>query len=338
MRIPTTPSGPPSRRHWFSPLRVALAALLLALLAYALGPTNAFGPEVPTARPAPPTELTQLDPWLAAQEAAHPDIRPGLAKGVVWHGAPGQRTPWAVVYLHGFTASRLETAPLAEQVAARLGANLFHTRLSGHGRSPQALGEATVQDWLADGLEALRIGRALGEQVLVVGVSTGATLATWLAQRPEGRDGVSYAFVSPNFGPKNKTSELINLPWGRQLALALEGDMRGQPSADPREHHAWTQRYPTQALFPMMALVKRVRDSDLSAVTAPVLVLYSPDDQTVDPAEIQAVFPRLGSARKALEVVDYSEAKGQHVLAGDIRAPAATGRMAQRLVDWAQGR
>jgi len=328
-----------NRRRTLSPRgRAALFGLLLALALYFLGPTNAFGPEVPTPRAAPPSDMAQLDSWLAAQEAAVADLRPGLAKGVVWQAEPGQRTPWAVVYLHGFSASRLETAPLADQVAQRLGANRFHSRLAGHGRSESALGEATVQDWLADGLEALRIGRALGEQVLVIGVSTGATLATWLALQPEGRDGVTYAFISPNFGPKNKKSELINRPWGRELALALEGDMRGQPGDDARENHAWTQRYPTRALFPMMALVQRVRDSDLAAVTAPVLVLYSEGDQTVDPVEIRAAFARLGSARKALEVVDYSEARGQHVLAGDIRAPAATQRMAQRLADWAQGR
>jgi esterase/lipase len=318
--------------------RLAIGVFFLALAVYFLGPTNAFGPDQPSPRAQPPAELVQIDAWLASQEAAHPDIRPGLAKGVVWHALPGQRTPWAVVYLHGFTASRLETAPLAEQVAAQLGANLFQTRLTGHGRTPAAMAEASVQDWLADGLEALRIGRALGEQVLVIGVSTGATLATWLAQQPEGRDGVTYAFISPNFGPKNKSSELINRPWGRELALALEGEMRGQPSEDARENHAWTQRYPTQALFPMMALVKRVRESDLSGVSAPVLMLYAEGDQTVDPAEIKALFPRLGSARKALEVVDYSESRGQHVLAGDIRAPGATQRMARRLVDWAQGR
>lgn len=339
MRIPTTPLGSSTPRMRVSPrTRAALFGLFLALAVYFLGPTNAFGPETPTPRPAPPAELAQLDAWLARQEAVHPDIRPGLAKGVVWHAVPGQRTPWAVVYLHGFTASRLETAPLAERVAAGLGANLFHSRLAGHGRSAAAMGEVTVQDWLADGLEALRIGRLLGEQVLVIGVSTGATLATWLAMQPEGRDGVSYAFISPNYGPRNKSSELINRPWGRELALALEGDMRGQPSDDARENLAWTQRYPTQALFPMMALVKRVRESDLAGVTAPVLVLYAEGDQTVDPAETQALFPRLGSTRKALEVVDYSEARGQHVLAGDIRAPGATDRMAQRLVDWAQGR
>ena len=53
-----------------------------------------------------------------ASEAAFTDLRPGTNKGIVWQGADRQRRPWAVVYLHGFSASRLETAPLAEVVAS----------------------------------------------------------------------------------------------------------------------------------------------------------------------------------------------------------------------------
>jgi alpha-beta hydrolase superfamily lysophospholipase len=317
-------------------LRGALFGLVLALAVFFMGPRNEFGPNEPAPRDPPPAALAQLDSWLAQTESAYTDIRPGLAKGVVWHDVPAQRTPWAVVYLHGFTASRQETAPLAEQVAQQLGANLYHTRLAGHGRSSAAMAEPSVQDWLADATEALRIGQLLGERVLVMGVSTGATLATWLGNRPEGQTVAGYVFVSPNFGPKNKQSELINGPWGRQLALALEGDERGSVSPDPREALAWTERYPTQALFPMMALVKQVRESDLSAFTAPVLVLYAEGDQTVDPEEIKAVFPRLGTERKTLSVVNYSEAVGQHVLAGDIRAPKATPVMAASIVQWAQ--
>jgi alpha-beta hydrolase superfamily lysophospholipase len=320
-----------------SPVRRAvLFGFVLALAVFFMGPRNDFGPDAPAPRDPPPAELARLDAWLSQAEAVYTDIRPGLAKGVVWHEAPGQRTPWAVVYLHGFTASRLETAPMAEQFAQRLGANLFHTRLAGHGRSSAAMGEPTVQDWLADTAEALRIGQLLGERVVVIGVSTGATLATWAATRPEGQAVTGYVLVSPNYGPKNKQSELINGPWGRQLALALEGDERGSVSPDAREAQAWTERYPTQALFPMMALVKQVRESDLSTFKAPVMVLYSEGDQTVDPEEIKALFPRIGAERKTLVAVDYSEAVGQHVLAGDIRAPKATPVMVDAMAQWAQ--
>ncbi|MCS6810762.1 MAG: hypothetical protein NZ694_05770, partial [Tepidimonas sp.] len=172
----------PTARRW----RWAwLAALLLLLpLLWLLGPRVAYGPDEPAARPQPPAELARLDAWLAAQEQAVAGLRPQAAKRVVWHGVAGQRTPWAVVYLHGFTATRMETHPLAERVAQALGANLFETRLSGHGQPAEALREVRAQDWLADAVEAVRIGAMLGERVLVIGTSTGGTLGAWLALRP----------------------------------------------------------------------------------------------------------------------------------------------------------
>jgi esterase/lipase len=330
------PTTPPKRRRW---RRVAAGLGITLALAGALffaGPRNDFGPGKPTERVAPPTDIAALDGWIAQQEASLPDIRPGLQKSIVWHGPAQQRTPWAVVYLHGFSASRLETAPLAQRVAQQLGANLFQTRLAGHGRSGPAMGEASVQDWLADTLEAARIGKTLGERVLVIGVSTGATLGSWLALQAEGTQVAAYAFVSPNYGPRDKRSEIINGPWGQQIAVALEGETRGRPADDAREALAWTYQYPTRALFPMMALVKQVRDSDLAQFHTPVLMLYSATDQTVDPAETRAAFARIGSAMKSLQVVDYSESKGQHVLAGDIRAPKATEPMAQAIAAWAR--
>lgn len=330
---PRRAAGRQAGRVW--PTWAKWTVVLALVTVWLLGPRNPYGPEQPAARAQPPAELAQIDGWLAQQEAAWPDIRPGLAKQVTWHATPGQRTPWAVVYLHGFTASRLETAPLAATVARQLGANLFETRLAGHGRTAQAMGEATVQDWLADTVEAVKIGRTLGDQVLVMGTSTGGTLGTWLATRPEGQGVNAYVFVSPNFGPKDGTSELINGPWGRPLALLLEGEERGDLSGHPRDAHAWTERYATRALFPMMALVKHVReDRDLSTFRTPVLVFYAAADQTVEPRRTQAVFARLGSPHKTLEAVTYSQAPGQHVLAGDLRDARATPVMAARTVAW----
>jgi hypothetical protein len=79
---------------------------------------------------------------------------------------------------------------------------------------------------MADAVEALRIGRVLGDRVLLVSCSTGSTLATWLGSSPWGRELDAHVFLSPNFGPKDWRAELLNWPWGRQLALALEGESR----------------------------------------------------------------------------------------------------------------
>jgi esterase/lipase len=319
-------------RRW---LLATLALLAVVAAAWWLGPRNPMGAAMPTARALPPQDITALDAWLKASEAAFPDIKPGNAKGIVWATAPGQLTPWAVVYIHGFSASRMETAPLADKVAAQLGANVFYTRLSGHGRAdPAAMGEASVQDWMADTLEAVRIGQTLGERVLVIGCSTGATLATWLGTSADAGRVNAYVFVSPNFGPKDRRADIVNLPWGQKIALLIQGPTKSSPSESEQEERAWTSSYPTKAIFPMMALVKSVRESDLSLFQSPVLVLYSPGDETVEPTETLAAFTRLGSARKSIEPVDYSKSKGQHVLAGAIKDPAAVAPMADTMVQW----
>jgi alpha-beta hydrolase superfamily lysophospholipase len=326
--------APPSR-SWLLPGLLVLVVLLLAAADYWMGPRNDTGPFMPSARPLPPQDISALAGWLKSSESAYPDIKPGNAKGIVWAGDAGARTRWSVVYIHGFSASRLETAPLAEVVASQLGANLFYTRLSGHGRADAAaMGAASVQDWMADTLEAVQIGQTLGERVLVISCSTGATLATWLGTSSDASRVAAHIFVSPNFGPKDKRSEIVNMPWGQKIALWVQGPTRSSTPASAQEANAWTSSYPTRAIFPMMALVKNVRDSDLSLFQTPVLVMYSERDGTVDPAETQAAFTRLGSTRKSIETVTYSKSTGQHVLAGAIMDPAAVAPMAETMVQW----
>lgn len=331
-----TPSPANSKGHRGKFLALGLLGLVvIGVIAIVVGPRNSFGPPVPSARTAPPQDSAELEAWLQSSEKAYGKLKPGTAKGIAWADKPGERTPWSVVYLHGFSASRLETAPLADTVAQALGANAFHTRLSGHGLDAlDALGTVSVQDWLADMVEALQIGKALGDKVLVIGVSTGATLTTWAALSPQAQDMAAMVFISPNFGPKDKRANLVNGPWGTQLALAMEGPTRGWTPDSPDEANAWTTRYPTRAVFPMMALVKQVRESALDQVKTPVLMLYSEGDEVVDPQESKAAFARMGSAVKSLQAVDYSTSKGQHVLAGAIKAPTATAPMAEAIVQW----
>ena len=315
----------------------ALSGVIVVLLAtFFLGPVNDFGADTPTPRQAAPTSLNELDPWLAQSEASFKDLRAGTAKGVVWAEGEKRKTAWSVVYIHGFSASRLETAPVADEVAKALGANVFYTRLTGHGLSGEAMGQASAQDWMADTLEAIQIGQTLGDKVLVISCSTGSTLSTWLGTTPQAAKVNAFVFISPNFGLKNKMSELINGPWGKQIATAVSGDTISYEQTDPREKMAWTGSYPTQALFPMMALVKKVRDSDLSAFKTPVLVLFSAADQTVDPNMIKQAFAQLGSGQKTIDAVIYSRSKGQHVLAGDIRDPESVQPMASSIVKWTQ--
>ena len=154
---------------------VFMAALIaLCIVIFALGPRNTFGPDTPTPRDAPPDNPAQLDNWLKQKESVYTDLRPETAKTIVWASADKQKTPWSIVYVHGFSSSHLETHPVASMIAKQMGANLFQTRLSGHGRSGAAMAEPSPQDWIADLMEAVRIGRTLGDRVVLIGCSTPA--------------------------------------------------------------------------------------------------------------------------------------------------------------------
>jgi pimeloyl-ACP methyl ester carboxylesterase len=224
-----------------------------------------------TLRPFPLPD--DLDTYLAESENRFDDIRPNTEKTIIWAGQPGQKTAVSIIYLHGFSATRQETAPLSDKLAAELGANLFYTRFTGHGRIGRALAEATVNDWLNDTMEALAIGRRLGERVIVIGVSTGATAATWLAAQPDLDDVLAFIFISPNYGPYDRSADILAWPWGEQIAIALIGPERNWEPSNEAHGRYWTLRYPTKALLPMIGLVKLTRQTDLSRIIRPILVI-----------------------------------------------------------------
>ena len=331
----TTRKSAPSH-IWLSVALGGLAAASLTAGILVATARNRISPKPPTQRQKPPRNIEKLEHWVRQQEAQFPDIKPGNAKYIGWANARPEKTPWAIVYLHGFSASRLETTPVCEKVASALGANVFQTRLAGHGRTTAALCTPSAQDWMADATEALQIGQILGERVLVISCSTGSTLATWLALSSAGHHIDAHVFISPNFGLRDKRAELIYSLWSKPLALALRTHDVGWTPENPEEANAWTTPYPMRALLPMMALLKQVLRSDLAQFKKPVLVLFSEDDQTVDPKKTRSAVSRFSSPIKSMKSVDYSIAKGQHVLAGAIRDPLAVRPMVSSIVKWVE--
>lgn len=265
-----------------------------------------------------------LDAYLQEAESAVPDLRPGDERGIVWFDSEGVPTPLSVVYLHGFSADRHELEPIVSALGQELGANVYFARLRGHGRGGAAMAEATVEDWFADTAEAVAIGGRIGERVVLMGTSTGGTLAVWAATRREARSRLAaLVLVSPNFHPKNRAARLLLYPWGGWIARAIAGDERCFTPANPAQERHWTTCYPTSALSTMMALVEHVRTMDLSGIDVPTLVLYSPDDTVVDAAETERVLSGRFGTDPQSHVVEGSSDPSRHVLAGAIMSPSS---------------
>lgn len=273
-----------------------------------------------------PTDLTA---YLQQTEAAYPDITPGAEKIIRWANVDHRQTDLAIIYLHGFSATRQETAPLSDDLASTLGANLFYTRLSGHGRSNAAFGEASAGEWLNDAEEALAIGKRLGRKVIIIGTSTGGTLATWLAATQDDPAILAYVLISPNFAPRDPTAQVLNWPWANHFVPLLLGEERHWRPLNAEQARYWTHRYPSKAMLPMMALVQAVNALPLEQVQSPLLLIHAADDQVVSAQAARAAFLRFGSPHKQLVEFPHSQDPSHHVLAGRILAPVDTARVAQ---------
>jgi alpha-beta hydrolase superfamily lysophospholipase len=264
-----------------------------------------------------------LDTYLATREDSVPGIRPGLHKAIRWQDSSTRaRTPVAIVYLHGFSASRGELAPVPERLADSLGANLFSTRLAAHGLADgEGFATVTPQQWVDDAREALAVGRRIGDRVVVLGMSTGALLALQLAlESDDSAVPAALILVSPNHAPADPRARLAAGALGPWITRLVVGEYRRFAADFPAHDQFWTRRYHSRGLSALMDLVVYARSLDLSAVTVPVLTLYTRHDRVVRVDLVRSRHEELGSVDK--RIVDLPQAT-RHELASDGVAPQA---------------
>lgn len=280
-----------------------------------------------------------LDAYLSAAEARMDGVVPEHAKSIVWAGAAGAKTDYSVVYLHGFSATKEEIRPVPDRVAQALDANLFFTRLTGHGRTAEAMSQATVNDWINDAAEAMAIGRRLGEKVVVISTSTGGTVFTLMAFDPAlTRDVAAVVFMSPNFEIAASGSAILTWPFARQIVPLILGDERSwEPMSDVQAKH-WHTRYPSDAVLPMAAAVREASNVPVSEIRIPAFFIFSPDDQVVSASATRAVAENWGGPVKIWEMSgsEVGDASA-HVLAGDIVSPQTTTPVSDAISGWIKG-
>ncbi|MBK8395250.1 MAG: alpha/beta hydrolase [Leptospiraceae bacterium] len=272
--------------------------------------------------PSLPTSITELDSYLSESESKFGDVVQGAEKKIFWANGKQEQTEYSIVYIHGFSASRPEMLPLPDLVAKDLKANIFYTRLHGHARTPEAFSQTNANDWLNDTLEAFEIGKKIGKRVIIIGSSTGCTLAAWLASQDEyQKDIFSLVFISPNFYTASKMTKLFLYPAGVGFAKLIFGDIRKWEPLNEQMAKYWNHEYRWEALTPMIVLVEHVQNISFEKIHTPSLMLYTEQDKVIDTNEIIKKFESFGTKDKVLLNLKQIP---DHVMAGDIRSPETT--------------
>ena len=316
------------------------AWVTIVLVIFWCGPRPRLDPSLPDTQVPPQLGPQEIEVWLQEQEKKVPHLIEGTEASIIW-AEEAATTDLCLMYVHGFSASRQETAPLADRIAARLKANLVYLRLAGHGLSAGGM-EAPAEAWLEDMRNGWELASRLGRRVMIIATSTGAPLSLWLAQALGRREQLlGLIFLSPNFKIRRRGASILTLPWanywvpwvlGREQGDSLEEkapeenfpEGKSPEGRSPEEtlvNKYWTSRYPTQAVIEMQKVLDWVRHHCDKTADIPLATLYMEGDPTVDTESIQAFHQAWGAKTKRLYPVEIDAAVPQHVFVGDITAP-----------------
>ena len=286
--------------------------LLLLVIGYMIGP-QAPEPVLDTQLPKVTQELKALEEEILEAESKDKLIKPGNASRIVWYDSAYQKTPYAVVYLHGFSASAAEGDPVHLEFAKRYGCNLYLPRLFEHGKSGKdPMISLTPEKLVASAKEAIAVAKQLGEQVILMSTSTGSTLSLYIASGQP--DIHSLIMFSPNIDVYNSSSMLLTKPWGLQLARTIIGGDYFEFEAPEENQKHWTTRYRIEALIALKSLINAtMNEAVFTKVKQPLFMGYyykndSLMDKTVSIPRMLEMYDQVGTPSEKKRKVAFPEA------------------------------
>ena len=297
---------------------------LLLIVVYLLGPKP------------PKQELNKNLPSISASLANIEDyvhkndegltLKPDKESRIFWaNDSVHERTDYAVLYLHGFSASWYEGYPAHVDFARHFGCNLYIPRFASHGiETEDPLIDMTPDRLWESAKNGLIVARSIGKKVIIMSTSTGGTLALKLAADfPEYVEGL--ILYSPNIRINNNAAFMLSKPWGLQIGRKVNGGKYRVTNEDfgSKECQYWNCKYRMEATVYLQQLVEAtMKKETYKNVTAPVFLGYyfkdeNNQDQTVKVSAMLKMFEQLGTSPDRKVKVAFPEA-GDHVIACEL--------------------
>lgn len=299
--------------------------MAVIILTYYLGPKPGFEPIADPHIDPIVISLDSLDRYVKQKDSFMPKLKPGNESRIIWADSI-RKTRYSVVYLHGFTASPMESNPTHFEFAKRMGFNLYLPLLPGHGLDDkESFAHLEPLDLVEAAKEAIAIGQLLGEDVIVMSCSTGATLSIYLAG--ENKELIDLLIMySPNIALADPTAKLLTGPWGSQIVTGIIGaymNPEGEGEGDGLKY--WTTTYRTEGLIVLQSLLDQTMTEEVfSKVSQPYFLgYYFKNDTAQDPTvstDAMLWFDTHSSTPFANKKVIAFPDAGAHVITNPIKA------------------
>ena len=273
--------------------------LFLLIVVYFSGPQPS-SPQFAKDLPAVSSDPNTLEKYIHDHESMH-KLKPNNEARIVWlNDSLKEKTEYAVVYLHGFSACQEDGNPVHIDFAKKFGCNLYLPRLEDHGLdTSEPLANFTADRFWNSAKEAYEIGKQIGNKIILMSTSTGGTLALKLAA--EYPDIAGLILLSPNIAINDPLAWMLNNPWGLQIAELVKGNHIHADDTSVLYKQYWNQTYSIKSLVQLEELLESsMKESTFRKVTQPVLLLYYyKDEKHQDPvvkvSAMKRMFAQLGT-------------------------------------------
>lgn len=213
-----------------------------------------------------------------------------------------------ILFIHGFTGSPYDMKPLSEYFGKQ-GYTLSVPLLKGHGTKPDDLLDCKWYDWFNDVKEALFKLRQKCKKIIVVGLSTGGTLALHLAAHYQVEGVVALA---PALILKEKKLKLLPIAcWFKKYQYKKDGPDISDEEA--RKKAVTYDKTPLKTVRELLGLYDHLK-RDLQDIYTPVLIIHSIQDHVVDIKSAEYIYQKISSPDKHFLKLE----KSFHVLTLDV--------------------
>jgi esterase/lipase len=273
-----------------SGLALALIGVLTAIfLIFSFMPLRPLG--TPAAPPPPPAaDYAEAMATFGAiqRDEAGMSLHPRCGTQLLTHGRKVERV---AIFFHGLTNCPAQADELGATLFD-LGYNVLLPRLPGHGEADpmtEALAYMTAEGLAYTAAQSIAIATGLGNEVEVIGLSAGGTMAMHVAQQDSAANTLAIApFLAPLIVPPWAAPAATNLLlWLPNRMVWWDAD---QPVSSPVMDYAYP-RFATRALGEVMRL-GRILDT-ASASSAPasprIRVLINAADDAVNNTLVEHV-------------------------------------------------
>lgn len=274
--------------------------------------------------PEVPTRLGELRKYIKNREDTVTGLKSGNEAYIQWADSSNRsKTPYSIVYIHGFGASPMEGDPVHRFLASHFGANLFVTRLPEHGIDrANGMEYLTAQSLVDAAGEAYQIGRSLGDSVIVVGTSMGGALTLLLAsQQAEIKALVVY---SPAIREGGEQLKPLFYPWMKVIMekTMMKNKVRHEDREGEKKAY-WSEDYHINGYESFATLVySEMKPETFAKIKQPLFMGYfyesdSVQDFVVSVPKMLEMYDQLGTPA-GLKRSQAFPKSGDHVIASSI--------------------